>query len=76
MFDVLRIDHFRGFEAYWEIPYGAANATEGKWTKGPDLELFNELEKQLGKLPIICRGPWLNLHQSLSPCEIKLVSQE
>ncbi len=53
MFDVLRIDHFRGFEAYWEIPYGAANATEGKWTKGPDLELFKELEKQLGKLPII-----------------------
>ena len=44
MFDVLRIDHFRGFEAYWEIPYGAANATEGKWTKGPDLELFKELE--------------------------------
>lgn len=51
--DILRIDHFRGFEAYWAIPYGDETAVNGKWVKGPGIALFNEIKKQLGELPII-----------------------
>ena len=53
LFDVTRIDHFRGFEAYYAIPYGAENAVNGAWKKGPGMKLFKELKKQLGKIPII-----------------------
>ena len=53
IFDVLRIDHFRGFEAYWSIPAKDDTAQNGKWVKGPGNALFSTLEKRLGKLPII-----------------------
>lgn len=53
MYDVIRIDHFKGFEAYWEVPFGAPDALQGIWAKGPNLDLFKEFEKQFGKLPII-----------------------
>ncbi len=51
--DVLRIDHFRGFESYYAIPYGAKNAKIGEWKKGPGIALFTSLEKSLGSLNII-----------------------
>jgi len=51
--DVVRIDHFRGFEAYWEIPAGAPTAQTGRWVKGPGLELFEVLREALGSLPLI-----------------------
>lgn len=51
--DIVRIDHFRGFEAYWAIPYGDTTAVNGKWVKGPDIELFDAIKKALGDLPII-----------------------
>ncbi len=51
--DYLRIDHFRGFEAYWSVPYGEETAINGKWIKGPGASLFRAIEKELGKgLPI------------------------
>ena len=53
LFDVTRIDHFRGFEAYYAIPYGEETAVNGSWKKGPGMKLFQELKKQLGKVPII-----------------------
>jgi 4-alpha-glucanotransferase len=54
MVDYLRIDHFRGFEAYYAIPYGAKNAITGEWRKGPYKDLFYTLQKSLGDdLPII-----------------------
>ena len=53
IFDVIRIDHFRGFEAYWSIPASDKTAKSGKWVKGPGYLLFEVLEKKLGKLPII-----------------------
>lgn len=53
LFDVVRIDHFRGFSAYWQIPADAPDATTGEWVKGPGYELFEEVKKQLGDLPII-----------------------
>ena len=51
--DYVRIDHFRGFEAYWAIPFGSPTAQTGKWEKGPGIELFEEIEKELGKVPLI-----------------------
>ena len=51
--DEIRIDHFRGFESYWAVPYGAETAMNGKWRKGPGKAFFTALEKKLGRLPII-----------------------
>lgn len=51
--DILRIDHFRGFDAYWEIPGGAPTAEKGRWVKGPGAKLFKALKSRLGDLPII-----------------------
>ncbi|MBR1824445.1 MAG: 4-alpha-glucanotransferase [Ruminococcus sp.] len=53
LYDIVRIDHFRGFESYYTIPYGNEDATEGEWKKGPDYELFSMAEEKLGKLNII-----------------------
>ncbi len=52
--DIIRIDHFRGFEAYWEIPTNEARtAVVGQWVKGPDIPFFRVIEAALGALPII-----------------------
>ncbi|MDE2857827.1 MAG: 4-alpha-glucanotransferase [Chloroflexota bacterium] len=51
--DFIRVDHFRGFEAYWEIPSSEATAVKGKWTAGPGASFFQALESNLGDLPII-----------------------
>lgn len=53
MYDMVRIDHFRGFEAYWEVKYGSSDAVNGKWTKGPGYKFFERIKKELGELPII-----------------------
>ena len=50
--DVLRIDHFRGFESYWEVPYGNKTAEHGTWVKAPGSDFFKEVRAQLGELPI------------------------
>ena len=56
LFDLVRLDHFRGFEAYWEVPAGATTAIGGKWVKGPGRKLFEVLRKELGDLPIIAEN--------------------
>ncbi len=53
MYDVLRIDHFRGFDSYYAIAYGEETAKNGCWKKGPGMKLFNEVERQIGKKHII-----------------------
>lgn len=53
LYDVVRIDHFRGFDEYFSIPADSQNATDGKWEKGPGMELFMELRRQLGERDII-----------------------
>lgn len=53
LYDVVRIDHFRGFDEYWAVPYGDATAVNGKWVKGPGYDLFAVLKKQLGKKKVI-----------------------
>lgn len=52
-FDAVRIDHFRGFEAAWEIPASEETATRGEWVPGPGDRLFAALEAELGELPIL-----------------------
>ena len=53
IYDLLRIDHFRGFDTYWAIPADSSTARTGKWENGPGMDLFHALEAALGKLPII-----------------------
>jgi 4-alpha-glucanotransferase len=51
--DLLRLDHFRGFEAYWEVPATAKTAIKGKWKKGPGEDFFKSIIKEIGSLNII-----------------------
>jgi 4-alpha-glucanotransferase len=53
LFDWLRIDHFRGFEAYWSVPYGESTAVHGTWEKAPGHDFFSQLKAQVGDLPIL-----------------------
>ncbi len=53
LFDVVRIDHFRGFESFWEIPYENSTAEFGRWTKGPGIKLFNRIKDTLKNVNII-----------------------
>jgi 4-alpha-glucanotransferase len=53
LYDVVRLDHFRGFEAYWAIPAEEATAINGEWVKAPGLALFRALEAALGPLPLV-----------------------
>ena len=53
LYDIIRIDHFRGFESYWSINYGEETAINGKWEKGPGMNLFNAIRESLGDLNII-----------------------
>ncbi len=51
--DIIRIDHFRGFQAYWAVPQGETTAMNGKWVEAPGSALFQVINEQLGKLPVL-----------------------
>jgi 4-alpha-glucanotransferase len=53
LYDIVRLDHFRGFEAFWSIPADEATAVNGEWVKAPGLKLFRALEAALGPLPLV-----------------------
>jgi 4-alpha-glucanotransferase len=53
LYDVIRIDHFRGFDEYFAIPCGEKTAKNGHWEKGPGISLFRAVERRFGKVPII-----------------------
>lgn len=53
LYDVVRIDHFRGFDAYFSIPMGAVSAKDGHWEPGPGMDLFNTIRYRLGSVPVI-----------------------
>jgi 4-alpha-glucanotransferase len=55
-FDLVRIDHFRGFEAYWEVPGDEETAINGRWVAGPGRELFDAVRAQLGDFPIVAEN--------------------
>jgi len=52
-YDLVRLDHFRGFESYWRIPASSPTARVGKWTKGPGMPLFSAMRSSIGHLPVI-----------------------
>jgi 4-alpha-glucanotransferase len=54
--DFMRLDHFRGFEAYWEVPATETTAMNGRWVKGPGADLFAVVESELGPLPIVAEN--------------------
>lgn len=56
MVDLVRVDHFRGFEAYWQVPMPAETAEHGEWVKGPGARLFRAAEKALGRLPLVAEN--------------------
>lgn len=56
LFDAVRMDHFRGFEAYWEVPASETTAVNGRWVKGPGAQLLRALETALGKLPVVAEN--------------------
>jgi 4-alpha-glucanotransferase len=70
LYDIVRIDHFRGFDAYYSIPYGAKNARKGKWQKGPGYELFKVLKATLGEKEIIAEDLGF-----LTPSVLRLVKR-
>ena len=53
LYDIVRIDHFRGFAGYWEVPAGEKTAEKGQWVPGPGADLFDVIKRELGDLPII-----------------------
>ena len=53
LYDVVRLDHFRGFEAYWSVPFGDATAKNGQWIKGPGLDFMNTVKAKLPQLSMI-----------------------
>ena len=53
LFDITRIDHFRAFDTYYAIPFGADNAIDGEWIDGPGIEFFNVMRSKLGEIEIV-----------------------
>lgn len=53
MFDAVRLDHFRGFESYWSVPFGEATAVKGEWMPGPGMDLIGRIKEKFPKLCII-----------------------
>ena len=70
LYDVVRIDHFRGFDEYYAIPYGDPTAEFGKWEKGPGYDLFRVMKEKLGKKAVIAEDLGF-----LTPSVIKLVKK-
>lgn len=68
MYDVVRVDHFRGFDEYYSIPAGSENAIHGTWEKGPGIEVFQKMQEKFGKLDIIAEDLGF-----LTPSVLKLV---
>lgn len=68
LYDVVRVDHFRGFDEYYSIPAGNENAVHGTWEKGPGIAIFNQMQKKFGKLNIIAEDLGF-----LTPSVIKLL---
>ena len=70
LYDILRIDHFRGFDEYYSIPYGNPTAQFGHWEKGPGYEIFQVMKKTLGKREVIAEDLGL-----LTPSVVRLVKK-
>ncbi len=72
IYDMVRIDHFRGFDAYYAIPYGDSTAENGKWKKGPGYDFFAKVRENLGDKPIIAEDLGFltpSVHKLLKKCK-------
>jgi 4-alpha-glucanotransferase len=56
MFDSVRVDHFRGFQAFWAVPGGETTAVHGEWLPGPGTEFFESIQREMGSLPIVAEN--------------------
>lgn len=70
LYDVVRVDHFRGFDEYYSIPFGHKTAEKGHWEKGPGIEIFQKMEEHFGKKPLPIIAEDLGF---LTPSVLKLV---
>lgn len=70
LYDVVRVDHFRGFDEYYSIPYGDKTAQYGHWEKGPGIDIFNKMRARFGKLDIIAEDLGY-----LTPSVLELVAE-
>jgi 4-alpha-glucanotransferase len=70
IYDIVRIDHFRGFDEYWAVPYGDETAVNGEWRKGPGYKLFDAMKKALGNRAVIAEDLGF-----LTPSVLKLVKK-
>ena len=70
LYDIVRIDHFRGFDEYYSIPYGHLTAEHGKWEKGPGYDIFDTMKKKIGNKPVIAEDLGF-----LTPSVIRLVKK-
>lgn len=70
LYDIVRIDHFRGFDEYYSIPYGDATAENGKWEPGPGYEIFQALKSHLGRIQVIAEDLGF-----LTPSVLRLVKK-
>ena len=70
IYDIVRIDHFRGFDEYWAVPYGDETAENGEWKKGPGYRLFEVMKRTLGNRPVIAEDLGF-----LTPGVLKLVKR-
>ena len=70
LYDIVRIDHFRGFDEYWAIPYGDETAEFGEWKQGPGYKLFDAMKKALGNRAVIAEDLGF-----LTPSVLKLVKK-
>ena len=71
--DILRLDHFRGFAAYWAVPAGEPTAINGEWVEGPGAALFEALRDALGELPIIAE-PGAHHRTSSTACQFEFLA--
>lgn len=70
LYDIIRIDHFRGFDSYYAIPYGDKTAENGVWEQGPGIEFFRFIESRMGSLPVIAEDLGF-----LTPSVLRLLSE-
>lgn len=70
LYDIVRIDHFRGFDEYWSVPYGDSTAQNGEWKPGPGYKLFETMKKKLGNREVIAEDLGY-----LTPSVLKLVKK-